>query len=146
MIWLGIDPGKSGAMVAIMPDSDLLFCKLNETEHDVSNWLSDLSRNNRSEEIRGTLEEVSAMPKQGVSSTFKFGQSYGFCRGLLVAENVAFETVRPAKWQKLLGCRSGGDKNVTKAKAQELFPWHRWTHATADAVLLAEYGRRTYAK
>ena len=138
MIYLGVDPGKSGAIVAIWPGGSIQHARNDWTERDVSEWLADVG----SDKCYATLEQVGAMPKQGVSSTFKFGQSFGFLRGLLIAHRVPFETVTPSKWQGFLGCRSKGDKNVTKAKAQELFPDHKWTHRTADAVLLAEYGRR----
>ena len=55
-----------------------------------------------------------------------------------------FEEVAPQVWQKVLGCLSRGDKNVTKAKAQQLFPAIKVTHAIADALLLAEYARRVW--
>lgn len=138
MIYLGVDPGASGAIVGIWPGGSIQHVRNDGTEKDVSEWLADVA----GEKCYATLEQVGAMPKQGVSSTFKFGRSYGFLRGLLIAHRVPFETVTPAKWQGFLGCRSKGDKNVTKAKAQELFPLNKWTHRTADAVLLAEYGRR----
>ena len=60
----------------------------------------------------------------------------------LTAAGIPFERVRPQQWQKSLGCLTKGDKNVTKRKAQELFPMMKVTHATADALLIAEYGRR----
>ncbi len=60
----------------------------------------------------------------------------------LVAAGIAFDEVTPQRWQKMLGCRSKGDKNVTKRRAQDLFPQVRVTHALADALLLAEYCRR----
>lgn len=142
MIHIGVDPGKSGAIVAIRPDGSIDHIKNCETEADVFHFLYLISTQSNHKRF-AMLEQVSAMPKQGVSSTFKFGQSYGFLRGILIANKIPFETVTPAKWQGELKCRSKGDKNVTKAKAQELFPNHKWTHATADAVLLAEYGRRT---
>ena len=78
----------------------------------------------------------------GVVSAFTFGRSYGFLRGLLAANGIKREDVTPQKWQAELGCRSKGDKNVTKAKAQELWPNEKITHANADAMLIAEYARR----
>jgi crossover junction endodeoxyribonuclease RuvC len=84
------------------------------------------------------------MPKQGVSSTFKFGVNYGFLRGMLTAHKIPFEEVTPQKWQKAMGCLSKGNKNVTKAKAQQLFPNLKITHKVADALLIAEYCRRTH--
>ncbi|QDV86961.1 hypothetical protein [Planctomycetes bacterium TBK1r] len=144
MIYLGVDPGASGAIVAI-DGNEIMHARNDWTERDVSDWLSAFEPL-KDDYCFAILEQVSAMPKQGVSSTFKFGRSYGFLRGLLIAHRIPFETVTPAKWQQVMRCRSKGDKNVTKARAQELFPTHKWTHRTADAVLLAEYGRRTMAE
>jgi hypothetical protein len=63
---------------------------------------------------------------------------------LLTGEEFPFEEVSPQKWQKAMGCMTKGDKNVSKAKAQQLFPQLKITHAIADALLIAEYARRTY--
>lgn len=137
--FIGVDPGKSGAIVAI-DDLDVRFQKNDCTERDLSDFVSLCNAS------IAVIERVSAMPKQGVSSTFKFGQSYGFLRGLLIANHVAFEEVLPRSWQQFMGCLSKGDKNVTKAKAQQLFPNIKVTHAIADALLLAEYARRKFGK
>jgi len=82
------------------------------------------------------------MPGQGVASSFKFGQGYGSLEMALTAAGIPFERVTPQKWQKALGCLTKGQKNVSKRKAQELFPTMKVTHATADALLIAEWGRR----
>ena len=147
MIFLGADPGKSGAIAAIDESGNHIeHIENSETEADVSEFLLHIYCDNKCPrgalDLRAILEQVSAMPKQGVSSTFKFGQSYGFLRGLLIVHGIPFETVTPAKWQLVMRCRSKGDKNVTKARAQELFPQVKVTHAIADALLLAEYCRR----
>jgi Holliday junction resolvasome RuvABC endonuclease subunit len=92
------------------------------------------------------LEKVHAMPKQGVSSTFKFGTSFGELKMALVAAGIRFELVTPVQWQTFMGCRSKGDKNVTKQRAEQLFPGLKVTHKTADALLLAEMGRRKLAQ
>ena len=92
------------------------------------------------------IEKVHSMPKQGVKSSFTFGQGYGFLLGCLTALEIPFEYVTPQKWQRYLGCLSKGDKNVTKQKAQELFPHLEITHATADALLIGEYLKRTHYK
>lgn len=142
---IGIDPGKSGAMVALSNAGTIVDMIRNEaTESDLWHWMKQQKQDAELEDdsVRIYLEKVGAMPKQGVSSTFKFGQSFGMLRGLCIASEIAFETVTPQTWQKSLGCRSGGDKNVTKAKAQELFPGTKITHKEADAILIAEYGRR----
>jgi len=70
-------------------------------------------------------------------------RSFGFCQGMLVAARIRFELARPQKWQTALDCRTGGDKNISKARAQALFPGVKVIHANADALLLAEFARRT---
>lgn len=136
--FLGVDVGTSGAMAVIDPDGVVVSIqRMTETPHDVWSWLS-------AQRIQfGVIEQVHAMPKQGVSSTFKFGTSFGLCQGLLVAAGVRFEFATPQAWQKALSCKSGGDKNITKARAQALFPNTKIVHANADALLLAEFARRT---
>lgn len=141
MIIIGIDPGASGG-IAVRYDSldpsPVDVFKLDATESDIAQRMSHY------QDVRSFayLERVHSMPKQGVSSTFKFAQSYGFLRGLLIALKIPFEEVSPQKWQKAMGCLSKGDKNVTKARAQQLFPQIKVTHASADALLICEYGRR----
>ncbi len=144
-IVIGIDPGASGAMVrrAIAYDDghELIdSIKLCETERDIYEWL--VCYADRAHITRAYIERVHSMPKQGVASSFKFGQNYGFLRGILIASRIPFEEVTPQKWQKALGCMSKGNKNVTKAKAQQIFPTIKMTHAVADAYLISEYGRR----
>ena len=135
----GIVPGVKETIEVNDQDS-VVFVSLwlSVTEIVVSVFVDDFTH----EFTSGVLQRVRAMPRQGVSSTFKFGTSYGFCRGLLVSFSVPFEDVTPWKWQRELKCLSKGDKNVTKAAAQRLFPDQKVVHATADAMLLAEYARR----
>jgi len=140
-VYLGVDPGASGALALVDVDGRYVeHMKLAETEHDVAGWLRGWAWAVRF----ACLERVSAMPRQGVASSFKFGSSAGFCRGLLVAYDIPHELVSPAVWQGGMKCRSGGDKNKTKAAAQALWSGQvKVTHAIADALLLAEYCRRT---
>ena len=138
MAIIGIDPGKSGAIALLRDRHTPETFKLTGTEADIAEFLEHC----KSERCFAYIEKVNAMPKQGVSSTFKFGMSYGFLRGLLIAMKIPFEEVLPRRWQQYLGCLSKGDKNVTKAKAQQLFPEIKIIHAIADALLIAEYGRR----
>jgi len=113
-----------------------------ETEAEVLRVLSEILAWSPEGRAFALLERVHAMPKQGVSSTFKFGRSYGGLRMALAAARIPFDEATPGTWQRALGCLSGGDKNVTKRRAQELFPALRVTHAIADALLLAEFCRR----
>lgn len=85
-------------------------------------------------------------PRMGVTSAFTFGQGYGMLEGFLVALGIPYDLVAPGTWQKALGCLSRGDKNVTKKKAQQLFPGQKVTHYTADALLIAEHCRRTHGQ
>lgn len=125
--------------------ADVFALKMPDTERDV--WGRIVDGGVRSERtVFAVIERVHSMPKQGVASSFKFGRSYGFLRGCLIASGIPFEEVTPQVWQKALGCLSRGDKNVTKARAQQLFPSLKITHATADALLLAEYARRLHAQ
>ncbi len=141
---IGIDPGQSGGAVLLGSSGlvldTLVFSKA--TEHDIAECLNSW----RQEDGGGViafLESVHSMPKQGVASSFKFGRSFGFLIGVLTALKIRYELVTPQKWQKALHCLSHGDKNVTKASAQRRWPDRKWTHAIADAALIAEYGRST---
>jgi hypothetical protein len=136
--YLGCDPGMSGAVVVLDSAGVAMFIKNAETESDLAQFISDCGDHS----CFGYIERVSAMPKQGVSSTFKFGVSFGFLRGCLISSGIPFEEVTPRKWQAAMGCLSGGDKNVTKARAQQLFPQIKVIHAIADALLIAEFCRR----
>lgn len=140
MIYVGIDPGQSGGIGEIWADGSATARKMPETERDILDWLKSLTQ---VADVSIVIEQVHSMPKQGVASSFKFGMSYGGVRMAAIASGAIVSHVTPQKWQKALQCLSGGDKNVTKRRAQELFPKLKITHATADAILLAEYCRRT---
>ena len=138
-IIIGIDPGRSGGIACVGPGvQEAKVYKLDNTDRDVYEQLKEFV----ALADFAYLEKVHSMPKQGVASTFKFGQSFGFLQGILIASEIPFELVTPQKWQGYLGCRTKGDKNITKARAQELFPDIKCTHAVSDALLIAEYGRR----
>ena len=137
---IGIDPGQSGGIAIIYEDGSIVAEKMPETERDIWEFFYELKRTPA--HIRAALEKVHAMPKQGVSSTFTFGKGYGALRMALIAAGIPFVDVTPQKWQGDLSCKTGGDKNVTKAKAQQMFPTIKFTHATADAALIAEWMRR----
>lgn len=140
MIWLGVDPGVSGAIAAIDDTGRIVRIVRNDgTERDTFEALCGYENST----LFALIERVHSMPKQGVASSFKFGQSYGFLRGCLIGAGVPFEEVTPQKWQTAMGCLTKGDKRITKARAQQLFPNVKIIHATADAILIAEYARRT---
>lgn len=138
MTYLGLDPGKSGGIAAITPYGHVAH-KTPETDKDIFELLRDLSCDGPCFAI---LEYVSASPQMGVTSSFHFGEGYGKLQMALCVAGIPYERVTPVKWQNALRCRTGGDKNISKAKAQELFPTMTITHAVADALLLAEYCKR----
>jgi hypothetical protein len=107
------------------------------TEIDMKEWVS----RNSWRCVAFFLEKVNAMPGQGVTSCFTFGTSFGFMMALGMGCG-RFEFIRPQVWQQALGCMTKGDKNVSKSRAQQLFPAFRITHHNADAILIAEYARR----
>ena len=142
MIWVGCDPGRSGA-IAFVPDlpddGEPWFLSLSDSMHDLSEGV-------RAAHTVGNLycalESVHSSPQMGVKSAFTFGQSFGQVEMLLVALQVPYERVSPQRWQKDLRCLTGGDKRVTKRIAANLFPRTRVTHRNADALLLAVWARQ----
>lgn len=140
MIYIGIDPGKSGGIAWIGDDGKACAVNMPETDRDVLDVLKEIFREGQ---CRAVIERVHAMPKQGVTSSFNFGYNFGGLNMALMASEIPFDLVTPQKWQKAMACLTGGDKNVSKRRAQELFPSIRKiTHATADALLIAEYARK----
>ena len=141
-ISIGIDPGKTGG-IAWNVNGHVTAWKMQDTERDTFDLLSRIESLG---ECFCYLERVASSPQMGVVSAFTFGKGYGGLRMALVAVGIPFETVTPAKWQGNMQCRSKGDKNVTKRRAQELFPNIKVTHAIADSLLICEYGRRLRSK
>lgn len=161
-MYLGIDPGQSGGMCLMDNNGTILdiVSFKNMTDHDkaqiLSEWifydktqdadpLSTLSE--LRERFKAYIEEVHSFPKQGVTSSFNFGRSYGFLIGLLTGLKIPFETVSPQRWQRALnslkkkGMSKTEHKNQLKSLAQRTWPDKKITHAIADAMLIAEYGR-----
>ncbi len=150
VLFLGIDPGASGGLAILDENGGVVLTeKMPETERDISDVMAEFGPRIR----MAVIEHVHSMPKQGVVSSFKFGMSYGSLRMALIAHDVPFQAITPQTWQKELRCVIPGrssergtteKKQLTKARAQELFPGRKVTHAIADALLLAEYTRRSH--
>jgi crossover junction endodeoxyribonuclease RuvC len=149
-MFLGIDPGTSGGAALISEDAQKIvlmdFSKL--TPHDIAEWLRVVIYEHPS--TSALVEKVSSMPGQGVASTFKFGHKYGFILGTLTALSIPIEHVMPVVWQRGMGVTKRGKtesktlyKKRLKSRAQELFPSQKLTLKTCDALLIAEYHRRT---
>ena len=147
-IYLGIDPGKSGAIcyVDVFGNPEIVT-KTDKTYSEIWRSLRDVAYDHT--DIRACIELVHAMPSQGVVSTFSFGESYGALLGMLAAAEISFTKVRPSIWCKSFDLKKMPDESSTdwkdrhKQLAQDIFPGMDITHATADALLIAEYCRRT---
>ena len=99
--------------------------------------------------IRVVIEQVSAMPGQGVTSMFNFGQSFGILKGLCSAMQLPIYFIRPARWKKYFGLIKSG-KDASRTKAIEMFPSFssqlskKKDSNKADAILIASFYYETY--
>jgi hypothetical protein len=143
-ITIGIDVGASGAIAWIDERGKSCVEKMPDTLQDLWELVVSISLNAGTGGlgVRAYLEAVSSSPQMGVVSAFSFGRGYGNLEMALTAAGIPFERVRPQVWQKAMGCMTKGNKNISKAKAQELFPDKKVIHATADALLIALYGTK----
>lgn len=152
-LYIGIDPGAAGGVCVLDESGEvkLIANMAKITEPDLVQHLGGIAP----KVAIATLEKVGAMPKQGLSSTFKFGRNVGMMEGLLMGVGIPYEMVTPQTWQKSLGVTrtSAGEsktehKRKLKEKAQKLFPRHakHITNNTADAILMAEFCRRRHAR
>lgn len=145
MYFIGIDPGKSGA-IAVIDHEGFVWqtCIFDEREYSMTLMeYSDVAGS------KAVLEHVGAMPGQGSVSMFSFGSNFGFIRGLLTAYEIPYELVRPQKWKRMFSCTS--DKNTSVDVAKRLFPdvdlrrtpkCSKPHDGIAEALLMAEYCRR----
>jgi len=94
------------------------------------------------------LENVHSLPKQGVSSSFCFGEGKGMWEGILGAFDIPFDLVSPQRWKKAIMADQGKEKSAARFKAAQLFPSltsqlsRVKDDGRAEAILMAEYGRR----
>lgn len=140
--YMGIDPGGTGAIVVIDENLQLVsWIKNDSTEIEKVDFLDSV----KDGVTCAAIEIVHSMPKQGVSSSFKFGQSYGSLRMGIAYARIRMIEASPQKWMKALGItyQSGlsktEKKNILKSKAQLMFPKEKITLINADAFLLARY-------
>lgn len=143
MIYIGIDPGKKGAMAVIFDGMDeVTLVPFDEREY------TNVLRNLSGQPVKACLEHVTAMPKQGVTGMFNFGENFGYIKGLLEANEIPYELVRPQKWKKEFGI---SDKNASISVCKRLFPrvclrrterCRKDDDNMAEALLMAEYARR----
>ena len=162
MLIIGIDPGISGAIcffqngeitdVIDMPSmADGKKNKRQINSQQVFNEISERIINIPKKEIIVVIEQVSAMPGQGVTSMFNFGQSFGVLKGICSAMQLSMYFVRPAKWKKYYGLIKT-EKDASRTKVIEIFPYissklsKKKDSNKADAILIANFFNNTYQK
>lgn len=143
MLYIGVDNGSSGAIAALIADGQVFRVdKMPPTDAEVYALLMAVSHGIVGGKAVAALEHAQAFPRMGGCSAFTYGKGYGATQMALHVAGIPFDIITPAKWQAKMQCLSKGDKNVTKRRAEQLFPSVKITHAIADALLIAEYCRR----
>ena len=141
MTYIGIDPGAKGGL-AVIRDGGITV-----VPYEKSRYIEILSRVPLDSVC--CLEHVHAMPGQGVTSMFNFGQNFGWVQGVLEAMGVSYELVQPQKWKKEFSIT--GDKNSSIMVCKRLFPGvsllptercRKDNDGMAEALLMAEYAKR----
>ena len=147
--FVGIDPGNGGG-IAVLTDSssdetEVITRKFPKDVRDVGIFLKTATSNTN---YRVAIEKVHSMPKQGVKSTFTFGMNYGIWIGSLRTLDIDFIKVQAKQWQEHYEIPSNisyyDRKKELKKIAINLFPNQRITMYTCDALLIANYCRKTH--
>lgn len=146
---IGIDPGKNGGIAFMKESGKIIIKKIPEVPSDLYELLSLYQKASKGN-LFCYLEKVHGMPKMSGGGMFNFGKGYGWIEMALIALKIPTESTTPQKWQKHfeLGEKKGNQtdtewKNKLRAKAVQLFPKQEIFLWGADALLIAEYGRRT---
>tara|TARA_Y100000992_G_scaffold299901_1_gene267478 strand:- start:690 stop:1184 length:495 start_codon:yes stop_codon:yes gene_type:complete len=160
MLIIGIDPGISGS-ICFLEDGKIIDVvemptmaegKKNKRQVNGSQIYNEiLKRIHKIEKqsIRVVIEQVSAMPGQGVTSMFNFGQSFGILKGICSAMQLSMYFVRPAKWKKYYGLINS-EKDASRTRVIEMFPYFssqlskKKDSNKADAILIASFYYETY--
>jgi len=162
MLIIGIDPGISGAICffedgkvkEIIDMPTMAEGKRNKRQVNGPQIYNEISlRINKfqKKEIIIVIEQVSAMPGQGVTSMFNFGQSFGVLKGICSAMQLSMYFVRPTKWKKYFGLIKT-EKDASRTKVIEIFPYissqlsRKKDSNKADAILIASFFYNTYKK
>ena len=125
--------------------------KIQINSKQVYNEISQRILNIPKKEIIVVIEQVSAMPGQGVTSMFNFGQSFGVLKGICSAMQLSMYFVRPAKWKKYYGLIKT-EKDASRTKVIEIFPYissylsKKKDSNKADAILIANFFNNTFQK
>ena len=160
MLIIGIDPGISGSIcffqdgkiIDVVEMPTMTEGKKNKKQVNGSQIFNEIS--NRiikieKQDIKVVIEKVSAMPGQGVTSMFNFGQSFGILKGMCSAMQLSMYFVRPAKWKKYFNLINS-EKDASRTKAIEIFPYFssqlskKKDSNKADAILIASFYYETY--
>ncbi len=152
--FIGIDPGLTGA-VAILPDGLLFDTPIAEVRRGkrtkrvyLETQMAAILRPYAGGQTYAFLEAVHAMPEQGVASMFGFGEGFGSWKGILAALEIPVTMVTPQAWKKALMPGMGREKDAARVRALQLYPQLapllklKRDIGRADALLIAEYGRR----
>ena len=148
MIYIGIDPGQRGAM-SILEDNARLPTIIPFNKEEYIDRLRLLFYEEA--ECICCIEAVHALPRQGVTSTWAFGQSYGWLLGVLDTLCIPYQPITPQKWKKEFGLNSDKAKSVEVCK--QLFPGIKLLRTDrsrkeddniAEAVLLSLYAKRKF--
>ena len=160
MLIIGIDPGISGSIcffedgkvIDIVEMPSMADGKKNKRQVNGAQIYNEISlriKNFNKEDIRVVIEQVSAMPGQGVTSMFNFGQSFGVLKGICSAMQLSTYFIRPAKWKKYFNLINS-EKDASRTKAIQIFPYisselsKKKDANKADAILLASFFFETY--
>ena len=161
MLIIGIDPGISGS-ICFFKDGRILEViempvmtegKKNKKQVNGAQIYNEFLKriNKEDDEIRVVIEQVSAMPGQGVTSMFNFGQSFGILKGICSAMQLPMFFVRPAKWKKYFNLINS-QKDASRTRAIEIFPYFstqlskKKDSNKADAILIASFYYETHQK
>ena len=160
MLIIGIDPGISGS-ICFFEDGKILDVvemptmtvgKKNKKQVNGSQIFNEITKRIKridKKDIKVIIEQVSAMPGQGVTSMFNFGQSFGVLKGMCSAMQLSMYFVRPAKWKKYFNLINS-EKDASRTKAIEIFPYFssnltkKKDSNKADAILIASYYYETF--
>ena len=148
--YIGVDPGLHGALALIGPEAVRTFktpiikvgIKHHHEVREMARLVAECIYTNR---IFAVLESVHSMPKQGVASSFSFGRGFGMWEGILAAYGIPYALVSPQTWKAVMLRDMAKDKGAAKLQAHRLWPnLDKLTDGEAEALLLAEFGRRQY--
>ena len=160
MLIIAIDPGINGAICffengevkEVLEMPTMAEGKKNKRQvngRQIYNEISSRIENYKLQDINVIVEQVSAMPGQGVTSMFNFGQSFGILKGICSAMQLPMYFVRPAKWKKYFGLINS-EKDASRTRAIEMFPYFssqlskKKDTNKADAILIASFYHETY--